>query len=111
MRSYDLHDADLTDNPGLTGSPIPTPADNTSLSQGSPIPSVEVISYTGARNATQGDTDTTTFNERVLQLHATLDYDIEDLEDLREFLRNASEGVHQSIIILGCVCKYVLSDQ
>jgi hypothetical protein len=110
MRSHDISDTHLTDNPAVSGSPIQNTPDNPPLSQGLPTPSIELIATTGTEHTSHGDTDIVRFNEMVSQLHAMLDYDIANLDDLREFLSDVSDDIYMTMIIIGQVHRYVLSD-
>ncbi|KAN0141112.1 hypothetical protein V8E53_000868 [Lactarius tabidus] len=56
-----------------------------------------------------GEADEMTFEERAEQLYSILDHEVEDLEDLREHIADANDGIHRSILIFGHICDNILS--
>jgi hypothetical protein len=56
-----------------------------------------------------GEADEMTFEERAEQLYSILDHEVEDLEDLREHIADANDGIHRSILIFGHIRDNILS--
>jgi hypothetical protein len=56
-----------------------------------------------------GEADEMTFEERAEQLYSILDHEVEDLEDLREHIADANNGIHRSILIFGHIHDNILS--